>query len=48
MRNNALRFLINYFSSPSIKCELTAEMRHKIQMKSLLFLTAFNHILQRA
>jgi len=48
MRNIDLRVLINYFSSLlSIKCELTAEMRQEIHMKSLLFLTACNHILQR-
>jgi hypothetical protein len=50
MRHIALRLLINYFSSQlntRIKCALTAEMRHKIRMKSLLFLTAFNNILQR-
>jgi len=45
MRNIVLRLLINYFSSLlNIKCELTAEMRHEIHIKSLLFVTAFNHI----
>jgi len=48
MRNIALRFLINYFSSLlNIKCALRAEMRHEMHMEPLLFVIDFNHIFQR-